>query len=74
MSKSTMYRINMQQRTGTEREYFEGDVTCECGLATENTAHMMQCTLLARPCSLDDINNFNDIAKKCVDRWKTQVS
>ena len=53
--------------------YFEGDVTCECGLATENTAHMMQCTLLARPCSLDDLNSFNDIAKKCVERWKTQV-
>ena len=35
--------------------------------------HMMQCTLLARPCSLDDLNSFYDIAKKCVERWKTQV-
>ena len=28
--------------------YFEGDVTCKCGLATEHTAHMMQhtCTVL----------------------------
>ena len=26
----------------------------------------MQCTLLARPCSLDDINSLNDSAKKCV--------
>ena len=41
-----------------------GDTTCECGLATENTAHMMQCTLLAEPCSLDDLNKFNDTAKK----------
>ena len=39
--------------------YYEGDSTCECGLATENTAHMMQCTLLAQPCSLDDLNKFN---------------
>ena len=53
--------------------YFEGDATCECGIATENTAHMMQCTLIARPCSLDDLNRFNDIAKKCVERWKTHV-
>ena len=42
MSKSTTYRIHMQQMG-----YFEGDVTCECGLATGNTAHLMQCTLLA---------------------------
>ena len=53
--------------------YFEGDTMCECGLATENTAYMMQCTLLARSCSLDDLNNFNDIEKKYVERWKTQV-
>ena len=48
--------------------YYEGDTTCECGLA-----HMMQCTLLAQPCSLDDLNKFNDIAKKYVERWKTLV-
>ena len=53
--------------------YYEGDTTCECGLATENTAHMMQCTLLEQPCSLDDLNKFNDTAKKCVERWKTLV-
>ena len=50
--------------------YYEGDMTCECGLAAENTAHMMQCTLLAHPCSLDDLNKFNNTAKKCVERWK----
>ena len=53
--------------------YYKGDTTCECGLATENTAHMMQCTLLAQPCSLDDFNKFNDTAKKCVERWKILV-
>ena len=52
---------------------YEGDTTCECGLATENTTHMMQCTLLAQPCSLDDLNKFNDTGKKCVERWKTLV-
>ena len=50
--------------------YYEGDTTCECGLATESTAHMMQCTLLAQPCSLDGLNKFDDTAKKCMERWK----
>ena len=54
-------------------QYYEGVTTCECGLATENTAHMMQCTLLEQPCSLDDLNKFNDTEKKCVERWKTLV-
>ena len=53
--------------------YYEGDTTCERGLATKNTAHMMQCTLIEQPCSLDDFNKFNDTAKKCVERWKTLV-
>ena len=26
--------------------YYKGYTTCECGMATENTAHMMQCTFL----------------------------
>ena len=43
--------------------YYEGDTTYDCGLATENTAHMMQCTLLAQLCSLDDLNKFNDTTK-----------
>ena len=37
-----------------------GDIACECGLAIENTVHMMVC-------SLDDLNSFNDIAKRCVE-------
>ena len=53
--------------------YYECFTTCECGLATENTAYMMQCTLLAQPCSLDDLNKINDTANKCVERWKTLV-
>ena len=33
----------------------------------------MQCTLLAQPCSLDDLNKFNDTAKKWVERWNTSL-
>ena len=34
-----------------------------------NTAHMMQCTLLAQSCSWDDLNKFNNTAKKV---WKDE--
>ena len=53
--------------------YYKGDTTCECGMATESTTHKMQCILLAQPCSMDVLNQFNDTAKKCVERWKTLV-
>ena len=57
---------NSRQKWG----YFKEDAMCDCRLATENTAHMMQCTLLALPCSLDDLNSFNNIEKKYMKRWK----
>ena len=50
--------------------YFNGDTTCEYGLATENTSHMLQYTLLAHPCTLDDLLEFNDTAHACTERWK----
>ena len=53
--------------------YFNGDTTCECGLTTENTSHMLQCTLLAHPCTLDDLLEFNDTAQACTERWKKIV-
>ena len=64
----TTWRCLNRLRTGftcskeQRRRYYDGDTTCECGLATENTVHMMQCTLLEQPCSLDDFN-----------KWKTLV-
>ena len=36
-------------------KYFNGDTTCECGQAPETTKHMLQCPLLAHPCTLDDL-------------------
>ena len=67
----TRFTCSKEQRQ--RWRYYEGDTAFECGLATENTAHMMQCTLLAHHCSLDDLNKFNDTAKKCAERWKTLV-
>ena len=46
--------------------YFNGDTTCECGMATENTSHMLQCTL-------DNLLEFNNTAQACTERWKKIV-
>ena len=67
----TGYTCSKEQRK--KWQYFDGDTTRECALETENTAHMLQCTLLARPCTLDDLSKFNHTAKACVERWKTTV-
>ena len=72
-TKLIISNIYMPPANSCSNGYFKGDVTCECGLVTENTARMMQYTFLVRPCLLDDLNSFNGIAKKCVEWWKTQV-
>ena len=64
----TGYTCSKEQRK--KWGYFNGDTTCECGLATENTSHMLQCTLLAHPCTMDDLLEFNDSAQACIERWK----
>ena len=47
--------------------YFNGDTTCAFGLDEENTVHMLRCSLLTPPCTLDNILKFNDIGYKCTD-------
>ena len=64
----TGYTCSKEQRK--KWGYFNGDTTCECGLAIENTSHMLQCTLFAHPCTLDDLIEFNDTAQACIERWK----
>ena len=54
------WRCLNRRRTRYKWEYFNGDTTCECGQAAESTAHMLQCSLLAHPCTLDDLLEFND--------------
>ena len=44
-------------------KYFNGDTTCECGQATETTKHMLQFPLLAHPCTLDDLQKFNEMSE-----------
>ena len=61
----TGYTCGKEQRK--KWGYFNGDTTCECGLATANTSHMLQCTLLAHLCTLDDLLEFNDTAHRAME-------
>ena len=47
-----------------------GETICACGKADEAMAHMLQCSQLAHPCSLDDLITLNDVGKQCVELWK----
>ena len=67
----TEYTCSKEQRK--KWGYFNGDTTCECGLAAVSTAHMLQCSLLAHPCTLDDLLEFNDTAQAFTERWKKIV-
>ena len=49
----TGYTCSKEQRK--KWKYYDGDTTCVCGLAIENRAHLLQCSLLTRPCTLDDL-------------------
>ena len=44
--------------------------TSACGRAKETTAHMLHCSQLARPSTLDDLIVFNDTVKQCTELWK----
>ena len=53
--------------------YLNGGTTCACGLDEENTVHMLRCSLLTHPCTLDDLLKFNDIGYQCTEQWKQKV-
>ena len=67
----TGYTCSKEQRK--KWKYYDGDTTCVCGLAKENTAQLLQCSLLTRPCTLDDLLEFNDTGRECAERWKKTV-
>ena len=37
---------------------------CECGLASEDTKHSLQCSLLVQPCSLDNLFSVQLISEE----------
>ena len=67
----TGYTCSKEQRK--KWSYFKGDTTCACEPDEENMAHMLQCSLLTHPCTLDDLRKFNDIGHKCTEQWKRKV-
>ena len=44
--------------------------TCNCGVSLETTRHMLECLLIAHSCSLDDLLQYNEVVKQCVEIWK----
>ena len=40
--------------------YYEGHTTCDCGISSYNTRHMLECPLLPHSCSLDDLLQLNE--------------
>ena len=44
--------------------------TCTWGRAEETTAHILQYSEFAHPCSLDDLIMFNDVGKQCAELWE----
>ena len=67
----TGYTCSKAQRK--KWKFYTGDITCACGKAEETTAHMLQCSQLAHPCSLDDLIMSNDVGKQCTELWKRMV-
>ena len=67
----TGYTCSKEQRN--KWKCYDGDTTCVCGLATKKTAHLLRCSLLTRPCALDDLLEFNDTGRECAERWKKMV-
>ena len=65
------YTCSKEQRK--KWKYYDGDTTSVCGLATENTAHLLQCSLLTRHGTLDDLLEFNDTGREGAERWKKTV-
>ena len=67
----TGYTCSKAQRK--KWKFYTGDTTCACGKAEETTAHMIQCSQLAHPSTLDDLIMFNDVGKQCTELWKMMV-
>ena len=68
---STGYTCSKAQRN--KWKLYTGDTTRACGKTEETAAHMLQCSQLAHPCSLDDLIMFNDVGKQCAELWKRMI-
>ena len=64
--RRTWYTSSIEQRK--KWGYFNGDTTCACGMDTQNTAHVIPCSLLSHHCTGDDLLKFNDIGNECAEQ------
>ena len=39
----------------------------------EKTAHILRCSLLSHPCTLDALLQLNEIGYECTEQWKRKV-
>ena len=46
-------------------------VICKCGNKNDTIQHRLTCSLLDKPCSIADLCNFNERARRCVKLWQT---
>ena len=53
-------RVTCSKEQWKKWVYEEGYTTCDCGVSSENTRHMLECLFLAHSCSLDDLLQFNE--------------
>ena len=53
------------QKWGYNRD---NDIMCDCG-EDQTMQHLMVCPLLPEPCSVDDLEVFNDKARYCALHW-----
>ena len=73
MSQLYAHSIYLQQTQRKKWKFYTGDTTCACGKEEETAEHMLQCSKLAHPYSLDDFIMFNDVGKQCAELWKRMV-
>ena len=48
---------------------FVEDVTCICGSQPKTMEHMLRCPLLEKECDAQDLAEFNNSPKDCIQLW-----
>ncbi len=50
----------------------DDDVNCVCGTEPQTMEHLLRCPLLEQTCNPEDLAEYTDVAKECVQLWQTQ--
>ena len=52
---------------------YTSDTMCECGQSEQTVQHMLQCQLLDKPCSVQDLADATETAMMCVNKRKKPI-